>query len=183
MLHVYLLVSLLVPSTQLECKLHKGRDFFFFLVCLIPCCLVTQLCLILGNSMDCSPPSSSVHGIFQAGIFPAPVDLPHPGIKPMSSVLAGGFFTAEPPGKPLNPEQWLECSKCSIIICGDFLVVQWLNSVLPMQGVQVWSLVRELRSCLPNSTARKKNKNGNTYLWNKEQLDWPFQNGIQTGSC
>lgn len=30
MLHVYLLVSLLVPSTQLECKLHKGRDFFFF---------------------------------------------------------------------------------------------------------------------------------------------------------
>ena len=25
-------------------------------------------------------------------------DLPRPGIKPMSSALAGGFFTTEPPG-------------------------------------------------------------------------------------
>ena len=32
-----------------------------------------------------------------------PGDLPDPGIKPtslMSSALAGGFFTTEPPGKP-----------------------------------------------------------------------------------
>ena len=28
--------------------------------------LVTQLCLILCQPMDCSPPGSSVHGIFQA---------------------------------------------------------------------------------------------------------------------
>ena len=27
-------------------------------------------------------------------------DLPGPEIEPMSPVLAGGFFTAEPPGKP-----------------------------------------------------------------------------------
>ena len=27
-------------------------------------------------------------------------DLPDPGIEPASSVLAGGFFTTEPPGKP-----------------------------------------------------------------------------------
>ena len=27
-------------------------------------------------------------------------DLPDPGIEPMSPPLAGGFFTAEPPGKP-----------------------------------------------------------------------------------
>ena len=36
--------------------------------------------------------------------FPIPGDLPHPGIKPTSLVslaLAGGFFTTEPPGKPL----------------------------------------------------------------------------------
>ena len=35
--------------------------------------------------------------------FPPPGDLPNPGIKPMSSVvrvLAGIFFTTEPPGKP-----------------------------------------------------------------------------------
>ena len=60
--------------------------------------------------MDCSPPGSSVHEIFQQeywGGFPCPPtgDLPDPGIKPASPAspaLAGGFFTAEPPGKPLS---------------------------------------------------------------------------------
>ena len=33
--------------------------------------------------------------------FPALGDLPHPGTKPSSPALAGGFFTTEPPGKPL----------------------------------------------------------------------------------
>ena len=31
--------------------------------------LVTQLCLTLCNTMDCSPPGSSAHGIFQARIL------------------------------------------------------------------------------------------------------------------
>ena len=33
--------------------------------------------------------------------FPSPGDLPCPGIKPASPSLAGGFFTTEPPGKPV----------------------------------------------------------------------------------
>ena len=33
--------------------------------------------------------------------FPSPGDLPNPGIKPSSPILAGGFFTTEPPGKPI----------------------------------------------------------------------------------
>ena len=36
---------------------------------------------------------------------PPPGDLPDPGIKPaslMSPALAGGFFTTEPPGKPMQ---------------------------------------------------------------------------------
>ena len=32
--------------------------------------------------------------------FPPPEDLPDPGIKPASLVLAGGFFTIELPEKP-----------------------------------------------------------------------------------
>ena len=32
-------------------------------------CLVAQSCLILCDSTDCSPPSSSVHGILQAKIL------------------------------------------------------------------------------------------------------------------
>ena len=30
---------------------------------------VAQLCLTLGDPMDCSPPGSSVHGIFQARVL------------------------------------------------------------------------------------------------------------------
>ena len=56
---------------------------------------------------DCSPPGSSVHGIFLArywsGLsFPVSGDLPDPGIKPIflvSLALTGRFFTTEPPGK------------------------------------------------------------------------------------
>ena len=55
--------------------------------------------------MDCSPPGSSVHGVSQARILewvaiPSLGDLPDPGMEPGSPALAGGFFTAEPPGKP-----------------------------------------------------------------------------------
>ena len=32
--------------------------------------------------------------------FPSPQDLPDPGIEPVASALATGFFTTEPPGKP-----------------------------------------------------------------------------------
>ena len=32
--------------------------------------------------------------------FLSPGDLPDPGIEPVSPILASGFFTTEPPGKP-----------------------------------------------------------------------------------
>ena len=56
------------------------------------CCSVAQGCLTLYKSMDCSPPSSSVHGILQLRIlewvaFPLPWHLPDLGIKLMSPVL------------------------------------------------------------------------------------------------
>ena len=36
-------------------------------MCVCVClCVHTQLCLTLYDPMDCSPPGSSVHGIFQA---------------------------------------------------------------------------------------------------------------------
>ena len=49
-------------------------------------CPIIQSCLTLCEPMDCSPPGSSVHGIFWASIlelpFPPPGDLPDPGIEP-----------------------------------------------------------------------------------------------------
>ena len=66
--------------------------------------LVTQLCLILCDSTDCSPPGSSVHGILQARILgfllPSPEDLPDPGIKPRPPALQADSPLSEPPGKP-----------------------------------------------------------------------------------
>ena len=35
--------------------------------------------------------------------FSSPEDLPGPGIEPVCPTLAGGFFTTQPPGKPVLP--------------------------------------------------------------------------------
>ena len=52
-------------------------------------CLVTQSCQTLCDSMDCSLPGSSVHGILQAKVLKWVAisfsgDFPDPGIKPTS---------------------------------------------------------------------------------------------------
>ena len=68
---------------------------------LVPAWSVTNLCLTVCNPIDCSPPGSSVHGIFQSRILEGVAisssrDLPDSGIKlasPASPALAGGFFT------------------------------------------------------------------------------------------
>ena len=61
------------------------------------CVLVTQACLTLCDSMDCSPPGSSIHGILQARILEW-VAIPFSrGSSPprdwtLVSSTAGGFF-------------------------------------------------------------------------------------------
>ena len=82
-----------------------SRLYIYVCVCVCVCvraCVGAQWCPTLFNSMDCSLPGSSVHGICQAIIlawlpFPSPGDLPDPGTEPLSLVslaLAGGFFTS-----------------------------------------------------------------------------------------
>ena len=70
-----------------------------------------MLCLVVSNSlapMDCSLPSSSVHGIFSkqeywSGLpFPSPGGLPNPGIEPRSPSLQADSLPSEPPEKPKN---------------------------------------------------------------------------------
>ena len=53
------------------------------------CCSPLSCVQLFCDSMDCSPPGSSVHGIsrqeYWSGLpFPSPGDLPNPGIKPTS---------------------------------------------------------------------------------------------------
>ena len=71
--------------------------------------------MTLYNSMDYSPPGSSVHGILHAKIlervpFPSPGDLPEPGIKPGSPALQAVSLPSEPPGKP----------HCIVLISSEF---------------------------------------------------------------
>ena len=52
--------------------------------------------VLLCDSMDCSPPGSSDHGMFQASIlmwlaFPSAGGLPNPGIKHRSPALLTDF--------------------------------------------------------------------------------------------
>ena len=69
-------------------------------------CMCAQSCLTLWES--CSPPGSSVHGIFRqehwCGLpFPSPGDLPSPRARTCISCVScitGEFFTTEPSGKP-----------------------------------------------------------------------------------
>ena len=68
----------------------------------------SQSCLTLCNRMDCSPPGSSVHGIFQARILEQVAisycrGSSQPGNKPSSLAslaVEGRFFTTAPSGKP-----------------------------------------------------------------------------------
>ena len=64
--------------------------------------LLAQSCLTLHDTVDCSPPGSSVHGILQARILewvaiPSSRDLPNTGVKPRSPTLQADSLPSEPP--------------------------------------------------------------------------------------
>ena len=83
--------------------------------------------------MDCSPQGSSVHGISQARILEWVAisfsrGSSQPRAEPMSPVSAGGFFTTEAPGKPINNET--HSSKVMLKILQARLQ-QYMNHELP----------------------------------------------------
>ena len=67
--------------------------------------LVAQLCLTLCDTVDCSPPGSSVPGFprqehWSGSLFPSPGDLSNPGIESQSPKLQADSLPSDPPGKP-----------------------------------------------------------------------------------
>ena len=67
--------------------------------------LVAQLCPVLWDPRDCSPPGSSVHGIswqeYWNGLpFRSPGELLNPGTECRSPALQADSSPCEPPGKP-----------------------------------------------------------------------------------
>ena len=69
--------------------------------------LVAKSCPTVCNPMNCNCQAPLSMGFsrqeFWSGLpFPTPGDLPDPGIEPTSPMLAGAFFTTEPPRKPIS---------------------------------------------------------------------------------
>ena len=110
-----------------------------------------QSCLTLCDPMDCSPPGPTVYGISQARILECSAmgsswakDWTH---VYSVSCIADRFFTTEPPGNPImeyvshaKSEKKYGCNSPGSAVVKISLLVQ---------GVQVQSLVEELRSYMP----------------------------------
>ena len=81
---------------------------FVFSIFLVVCVLVTQLCLILCDSMDYIAHQAPLSMEFSrqeycCGLpFPSPGDLLNSGIKPGSPAEQADSLPTEPPGKPIN---------------------------------------------------------------------------------
>ena len=112
-------------SSFVPCKL-LTRTFYHFLLIpslsiACPIALVSQSCPTLCDSMGCSPPGSSVHGIFQAGILEW-IAIPFSGgslprDRTWVSGIAGRLFTtvscgeACPAGLHIFQTMEVECSE------------------------------------------------------------------------
>ena len=105
-------------------------------------CSVTQGCPTLCDPMDCSTPDS-----------PVPHHLPefahtHVQMEEGRKIWACSSLAtpAPPPGE--GQSRWLGIWVKDLVEtkwARTSLVVQWLRLGLPLQGVRVWSLLRELR--------------------------------------
>ena len=100
-----------------------------------------QPCLTLCDPMDCSPPGSSVHGIFQArnsgmgGHFPFQGISSTQGWSPhlLCPCTAGGFFTCG--------AIWVVCNTLCVGLAS--LVAQLVRTLPAVQETQVPSLGQE----------------------------------------
>ena len=89
-----------IVKTWKHLRVHQKMNIWKNVVYMCIHVKLLQSCSTLCGPMDCSPPGSSVHGIFQARILEwfaifFSRDLPHPGIEPeslLSPELAGRFL-------------------------------------------------------------------------------------------
>ena len=95
--------------------------------------MLTQSCLVFATLWTVARQASLSIGVSRqehwSGLpCPPPGDLPHPGVKSALPTLAGGFFTTEPPGKPiedvscqqLEPREHVDSPNT-----GNVLLVSW----------------------------------------------------------
>ena len=97
---LYLNFPMSLPSPNIHSRVSR--------CIVVSACVCAQSCPALCDPVDCSPPGSSVHGMFQARILESVPLPPSRGCfqhregtcTSASPALAGGFFTTVPSGKP-----------------------------------------------------------------------------------
>ena len=97
--------TLLIDWTELNWTEHYQKVYSWDLE--VVCAKSLQSCPTLSDPMDCSPLGSSVQGILQERILEWVAISPSRESSKWRnwtwvSCIAGGFFTTEPPGKPLS---------------------------------------------------------------------------------
>ena len=110
--------------------------------------------------------------------FPPPGDLPDPGIEPKSPALAGGFFTAELPGKPLfivlggDRDKWcvFKIFGVRMLLVGPGIRISTLHSCHPSFCCP-WMV--DAHVCVETDT-RSYSKAGQVGAEGKPSLDWSF---------
>jgi len=111
-----------------------------------------QSCLTLCDTMNSSPPSSSVHGILQARKLEC-VALPFSMRSYQSrdqtfiSCIAGGFFTSELPGKMEEPgvhgvtKSWTRLSDFTFIFTREDQLYETSAWALVQISIEAWLLL------------------------------------------
>ena len=137
-------------------------------------CSVAHSCPTLCDPMDCSPPGASVPGILQAGILEW-VAMPSSSgsswlrnwtCTSRVSCIAGRFFTAQPPGKPLVSQTPWKFYELLNILSTDLFPERIFQRQVPLlatknsgwfrlgedirviQGFGHWSVWRQSPGCL-----------------------------------
>ena len=120
--------------------------------------VLRHLCPTLCDSMDCSPPGSSVHGTSQAGMLEW-IAISHSressntSIKPTAPkppALAGAPFTTEPPGKPLGCLALFLLRPRSPVTCWVQSWFSYCSDILrTSKQVMTWPLCDLPPKCLP----------------------------------
>ena len=110
---IFLLYSLLSPTLSGAVTQHQSIFGLHLHIKLCVCVISCFRCVWLCNSMDYSPPGSSVCGILQARILvwvaiSSSRASSWPRDRTQISCSAGRFFTTEPPGKPHSKLTHLE---------------------------------------------------------------------------
>ena len=141
--HCICLLSIYMSSLG-KC-LFRSSTHFFLIGCLLFVYLfwywvawkkkkvkVVQSCLTLCDTIDCSPPGSSVHRILQQEYctgfsFPSPGGLPDPGSEPGAPALQADSLPFEPPEKP-----WVSWAACIFwrLILYRLLLLQIFSPIL-----------------------------------------------------